>query len=185
MMRRAACLVVLAAIPGWAQIARTAALTERGGNPQPVARIAQRTLNEVEKRFDERLATLFDATDHLDLLGNMRGVYLSGYGAVFTAEVSLVVAPALTPFRQKITKELADSVRQRKIQRLPMLKIAMKQMLQEMASTFSQAPLDQQMVLVIRFYYEPWEDLSGMPSQVLVHADRKAALAGDVQMEQQ
>ncbi len=54
-----------------------------------------------------------------------------------------------------------------------------------MAATFIQVPPDQQMVLVVRFYYEPWEDLTGMPSQVLMRADRKSALAGDVQVEEQ
>ena len=43
-------------------------------------------------------------------------------------------------------------------------------------------PADQQMVLIVRFYYEPWEDMNGMPSQVLMRGDRKAALSGDVQV---
>jgi len=92
----------------------------------------------------------------VDLLGNTRGVYLDGYGAVFTTEASLVVTPTTNPFRQSISKELADGVRKRKIERLPLLKTAMKDMMRSMATTLIQIPADQQMVLIVRFYYEPW-----------------------------
>jgi hypothetical protein len=112
-------------------------------------------------------------------------VYLDNYGAVFTAEVSLVMTPAASPFRGKITKEYADSVRQKKIQRLPFLKAVMKEMMHNMAATFVQVPADQQMVLVVRFWYEPWEDMNGMPSQIIIHGDRASAMKGDVQVEEQ
>jgi hypothetical protein len=184
-MRSRAAILLLAVTPVWPQVATTAAVTRAAGNPRQAARIAPGTFTGLEKRFNQRLAGLFGADDPLDLLGNTRGVYLDGYGAVFTAEASLVVTPTLTPFRTKITKDLADSVRQKKIQRLPILKAAMKQMLHDMASTFIQVPPNEQMVLIVRFYYEPWEDMNGMPSQVVMRADHKSAMAGDVQVEEQ
>jgi hypothetical protein len=148
-------------------------------------RVAPSTMGPLERRFNERLTKLFDSNDPVDLLGNTRGVYLDNYGAVFTAEVSLVTTPANSPFRGKITKEYADSIRQKKIQRLPFLKAAMKEMMFNMAATFVQVPNDQQMVLVVRFWYEPWEDMNGMPSQVVMHGDRASAMKGDVQVEEQ
>jgi hypothetical protein len=148
-------------------------------------RVAPSTMGPLERRFNERLGKLFDANDPLDLLGNTRGVYLDNYGAVFTAEVSLAVTPAATPFRGPITKQYADSIRQKKIQRLPFLKAVMKEMMLNMASTFVQVPADQQMVLVVRFWYEPWEDMNGMPSQIAMHSDRASAMKGDVQVEEQ
>jgi hypothetical protein len=152
--------------------------------PPPV-KIAQGTFTALEKHFNDRLASLFPAGEAVDLLGNTRGVYLEGYGAVFTAEVSLVVTPTTNPFRKTISKELADSVRKKKLERLPFLKAAMKDMMHSMATTFIQVPTNQQMVLIVRFYYEPWEDMNGMPSQVLMRADRKSATAGDVKVEEQ
>jgi len=148
-------------------------------------RVSAGTVTPLEKRFNERLANLFENSDPLDLLGNTRGTYLDGYGAVFTAEVSLVMTPSITPFRSKITKEMAESIRQKKIQRLPFLKAVMKEMMHNMAATFVQVPEDQQMVLVVRFYYEPWEEMNGMPSQVFMRADRKGAMTGDVKVEEQ
>ena len=148
-------------------------------------RVAVGTMSSLEKWFNQRLTGLFEASAPLDLLGNTRGVYLENYGAVFTSEVSLVVTPAPGPFRGKITKEFADTIRQKKIERLPFLQSAMKEMLRNMGATFIQVPEDRQMVLVIRFYYEPWEDMNGMPSQIVMKADRPHAVKGDVQMEVQ
>jgi len=177
--------LLLAAAPMWAQVARTAAVRIDPGGPQQAVRIAQGTFTDLEKRFNARLERLFDANDPLDLLGNTRGVYLEGYGAVFTVELSLVRTPTLLPFRTTISKELAESVRAKKIQRLPALKAAMKEMLHNMAATFIQIPYDQRVVLIARFYYEPWENLSGMPSQVLMRATRKGSMAGEIEVEEQ
>ena len=160
------------------QIAPARAITPRAG------RVATGTVTPLERRFNERLVNLFEAGDPLDLLGDTRGVYLDGFGAVFTAEVSLVTAPTRL-FVPKIPKELADSIRQKKIQRLPFLTAVMKEMMHNMAATFIQVPEDQQMVLVVRFYYEPWEDLTDMPSQIIMRADRRNALTGNVQVEKQ
>ena len=61
----------------------------------------------------------------------------------------------------------------------------MKEMMHNMGALFIQVPEDQQMVLVVRFYYEPWEDMNGMPSQIVMRANRTNAMKGDVQMEVQ
>jgi hypothetical protein len=37
---------------------------------------------------------------------------------------------------------------------------------------------------VVRLYYGPWEDTTGMPAQVLLRADRGAAAAGKVETEE-
>lgn len=174
-------LLFLAGEPAGAQIAP---MKVPATNRQ-MSRVSASVLTPLEQSFNDRLSTMFDRNEPADLLGNTRGVYVQGFGALFTAELSLVLTPAATPFRGKITKEFAESIRQKKIQRLPFLKSAMKEMMHNMAAAFSQTPDDQQMVLVVRFYYEPWEDMTGMPSQVLMRAPRKDALTGNVQVEEQ
>ena len=177
-------LILLLLASGEQAAAQLAPMKMSGGAVR-TGRVSASSMTPLEKHFNERLKGLFGADDELDLLGNTRGVYLDNFGAVFTAEVSLVTTPSITPFRSKISKELADSIRVKKIQRLPFLKAAMKEMMHNMAATFIQVPESQQMVLVVRFYYEPWEDMNGMPSQIAMRADRKGALAGDVQVEEQ
>ena len=53
----------------------------------------------MEKSLDERISKLWDDNPYL-LLGTTRGVYLEGYGAVFTAEVNLVVEPDFADARR-------------------------------------------------------------------------------------
>jgi hypothetical protein len=192
-MRGAIALLVVASVPAAAQLTKAAQITKASAPVSGASamgslgnsKIALGTFLPLEKRFNQQLARLFDANEPLDLLGLTRGVYLEGYGVVFTAEVSLVVTPSKSPFLQNIPKELADRVRQRKIERLPFLKAAMKEMMRTAANTFMQIPTDQKVVIAIRFLYEPWEDRTGMPSQITMTADRKSAMAGDVQVEEQ
>ena len=48
----------------------------------------------MEKSLDNRIARLWQDNPFV-LLGPTRGVYLDGYGAVFTAEVNLVAGPGV------------------------------------------------------------------------------------------
>ena len=189
-MRRAAAMLLLACLPAVAQVTKASVSGGTPSQPQPITaykgfKVAPGSFKGIERRFNEQLTTLFDLNEPLDLLGPVRGVSLDGYGLVFTAELSLVVTPAKNPFLQTIPPALKERIRQRKIERLAKLKEAMKDMMRTAATTFIQVPLDQQIVFSVRFLYEPWEDLTGMPSQILMKADRKSAAAGDIQVEEQ
>jgi hypothetical protein len=43
----------------------------------------------------------YDINAPLDVLGLPRGIYLPGYGAVFTAEVNIVQVAGISPFRPR------------------------------------------------------------------------------------
>lgn len=154
-------------------------------NPVKAMRIAPQTFTELEKRFDNQLAAIGGLNDPIDPLGATRGLYLDGYGAVFTTELSLIVAPNPNPFRQTITKEEAAGVHQRKLGRLPLLKQAMAEMMKNSATALIQIPDNQQIVLAVRLLYLPWEDTTGLPAQVLMTATRRGAISGDVKTEDQ
>src|SRR5215831_18563502 len=189
-MRRAAAMLLLACLPAVAQVTKASVSGGTPSQPQPITvfkgfKVAPGSFKGIERRFNEQLTTLFDLNEPLDLVGPTRGISLEGYGIVFTAELSLVMTPGQSPFMQTIPPALKEKIRQRKIERLPKLKATMKDMMRTAANTFIQIPLDQQIVFSVRFLYEPWEDLTGMPSQILMKADRKSAAAGDVQVEEQ
>ena len=74
---------------------------------------------------------------------------------------------------------------QRKVARVPLLKQAMQEMMKTAAMTLIQVPEDQQFVFAVRLDYLKWEDTMGLPGLIVMKADRKSALAGDVQMEEQ
>jgi hypothetical protein len=152
--------------------------------PQKAARVPSQTISELEHSFDHRLETMADADNPVDLLGGTRGIQLEDFGMVFTTEASLLVTPTLTPFRQTITPELAARVHKTRIERMPLLKAAMKEMMRNMATACIQVPFNQQLVLAVRLYYGAWEDMSGMPAQIIMKADRASAALGKIETEE-
>ena len=186
-MIRAGAFFLLLLSTAWGQAPRKAAFKTPGSTPSIVIRIAPQSFRDLERRFDGMLVGMVpDANDPVEIMGNTRGLHLEGYGVVFTAEVSLVTTPGLSPFQVQIPKEVAERVRNKRLDRLPELRKMMKEMLHLMAMTFSmQIPADQQMVLGIRLYTAAWENSAGMPAQILMRATRAEAQAGNVITEEQ
>lgn len=137
-------------------------------------RVTRAALAAVEKSFDRRLEGVLDSP--FLLLGMTRGVYLEGYGAVFTAEVNLASGPTITPFRPQITKEEIAKLRLRKLERLPAVKNAMREMLVASAGSLDTVPAEERLAVGVSLFYFSWEDATGLPSQVLMQAPRKTLL---------
>ena len=185
-MKPGCALLLLSLTPAWCQIAKPAALA-RPSLPAPKAtRIPAQAISELERAFNNRLVTMADVNGNepAELMGDTRGVQLEDYGVVFTTEVSLVITPGIMPGRPKIPPEMASRVHKLRVERMPILKAAMKEMIRSMATVLTQIPASQQMVLVVRLYYGAWEDTTGMPAQVVMRADRAAAAAGKVETEE-
>ena len=138
-------------------------------------RVSRATIAAMEKSFDHRIESL-DVTDPFDLLGSTRGVYLEGYGAVFTAEVNLVVGPAISPFRPALTKEQIAKLRLKRLARLPVLKRQMKDALGALAASLDTVPPSEQIVLGVSLYYRSFEQRADLPGQILMQARRQALL---------
>jgi hypothetical protein len=183
-MRLRAGLLLLALAPAWAQIAKPAALSSPAVTPKPAPRLSASILGELEKTFDNRLGSMADPNEPVELMGDTRGLQLLDYGLVFTADVSLVKTPSINPFQKEIPKSVQERVHQRRVERLPILKAAMKEMLRNMATVGAQLPATQQMVLSVRLYYGTWEDTTGMPAEVVMRATRANAAAGAVETEE-
>ena len=192
-MKSAAVLLVLSLAPAWAQLPRPPAVASAAApaaapaavvTPTEKPRFPRQTLADVERHLDTKLASLGGANDPMDLLGDARGIYLDGYGAVFTAEVSLIVTPGINPFHTEFTAPEKEKVHQRKIDRLPLLRQAMRDMWRDSATTLAAIPDNQQVVIAVRLLYLPWEDTHGLPAQIVMKGDRRAA-AGAVQIEEQ
>jgi hypothetical protein len=138
-------------------------------------RVSRATVAAVEKSFDLRLEKDVVDSPYL-LLGMTRGVYLEGLGAVFTAEINLASGPSVTPFRPKLTSDDIAKLRHKKLERLPVLKNAMRQMLVAAAGSLDTVPVEERLVLGVTLFRFSWEDSTGLPSQVLMQAPRKALL---------
>lgn len=183
-MRHGLALLLLCLNPAWCQIAKPAAMASPTLPAPKVARIPAQVIGGLERGFNNRLTGMADVSEAVDLLGDTRGLQLDDYGVVFTTEVSLVVTPGITPFRQKIPPELAARIHKLRVERMPLLKVAMMEMMRNMAAALTQIPPSQRMVLAVRLYYGPWEDTTGMPAQVIMRADRASATLGKVETEE-
>lgn len=176
-------LLALALAPAWAQLSRVSS-PPAAVAPSAKPMVARQSFHDLETRFDTILATAGGA-DHLDLRGYTRGLYLDNCGAVFTAEVDLVVSPTPNPFRQVISPAERAQVHQRKAANLVVLKKAMREMMAAAANSLTGMPASDQVVLAVRLAYQPWEDTTGLPNQIMMKADRKSAAAGSIQTEEQ
>jgi hypothetical protein len=144
----------------------------------------RQVVTSVENRLNDKIAAIGGA-DPVYILGLTRGLYLQGFGTVFTAELDLVETPRPNPFQKEIPKEVAAKVHTRKIQNLALLKKAMHDMWVDAASTLTSIPDTEQVVLAVRLFYQPWEDTTGLPVQIIMKGPRKAAIAGGIQTEEQ
>jgi hypothetical protein len=159
-----------ARLPLLALVAAMALLAPQPPGP-PVTRAAFATL---EKKLDRRIVSL-SVNDPFEMLGTVRGVYLQGYGAVFTTELSLVVT-IISPFMPDLTAADIQKLHQKKLAKLVSLRQAMRQMLIEAAADLDSVPANEQIVLGVTLFNRSFEIKDGLPGQVVMQAPRQALL---------
>lgn len=145
-------------------------LAPAADKPKP----ARASVQTIERSFDRAVATL-DVNDPFDLLGLTRGVYLNGYGIVFTAEANLVITP-VSPFHPTPDQAGVDRLRERKLKRLAILKKVMKASILDAAAALDSMPPDEKVVLAVTLFYRSFEQRSGLPDQVIVQAPLRTLL---------
>ncbi len=138
-------------------------------------RVSRVSLAAMERSFDQRVLKLWSDDNAFVLMGNTRGIYLDGYGAVFTTEINLVTGPTMFGGIQLSKADIAR-FRQKKLQRLPQLKEALRHMLVDAAASLDAVPPDEQIVIAVFLSSYPWEDLTGLPSQVMMQAQKSKLL---------
>jgi hypothetical protein len=138
-------------------------------------RVSRTLMALMEKSMDDRCQNLWSDNPFVLVDGNARSVYLEGYGVIFTAAVNLVTSPTLT-FRPAITKTEIQDHRRKKIERLPQLKAEMKKALADFAASLDPVPADEQIVIAVLLTRYPWEDLTGIPSELTFQGQKKKLL---------
>ena len=134
-------------------------------------------IGNVETSINKRIESLWPGEPYL-LLGQAHGVYLEGYGWVFTARVNLAEGPGISPFRPQITDADKAALRKRKLERLPKLKTAMQEMMIAAAGAMDPLPANEKIVLSMLLFHLPYENTKDLPSQIVMEAPREALQAG-------
>jgi hypothetical protein len=137
-------------------------------------RVSRPLLVSMEKSLDDRIRTLWDDNPYL-LLGNTRGVYLENYGTVFTAEIDLVLNPT-SLMHANVNKDEIVKYHQKKLERVPLLKKALRDALVSCAASLDTVPPDEQITIIAFLAHHSWEDMSGIPTQITVQAPHKKLL---------
>jgi hypothetical protein len=182
-MKYQALLMLAALMPAPAQIATSVSTRNPETSTAPVKRmvIGRGAFDALERRFDGEFDKVGNPDNPIELLGNTRGVYLDGFGVVFTTELSLVATPGPSPFLTgPIPKELITRTHQKKKERLPVLRTSMREMLKVAGLALVQVPENQQIVMVVRLDYRTWENTAGLPGQILMRTGRKSAMVGEI-----
>jgi len=149
-----------------------AGLAQAAGAPGNHATLA--SIVSVEKSIDGKLTHLWPDEPFL-VLGGARGVYLEGYGAVFTAEIYLAPSP-MNVFQPNPTKEMVARYRQRKQERVPQLQAAMRELVAQIASSLGTLSDNDRVVLAVDLPSFAWEDAAGIPSQIIMQGQKSALL---------
>ncbi len=114
--------------------------------------------------------------DPFFILVSTLGVYLQGYGTVFTTQVNLANTAGISPFRQTISKEEKDRIHKKKFERLPLLRQAMREVLLTAGGQLSRMPAQENVVIAISLFYFSWEDTADLPAQIVLSVPRQQIL---------
>jgi hypothetical protein len=141
------------------------------------------TLRAIEKEMDGRILAT-GGSNPCNILNPSRGVYVTGLGAVFSAEVELAPTPGgIGLFQSAVGPEQKAKFRKDKLTNIPLLEKTLSDMvLSLVASPTLKLSETDQIVVAARLVYRSWEDTSGMPGQIVAHLDRRG---GTVKMEVQ
>jgi hypothetical protein len=147
-----------------------ASLTAQAAQP-----VSRSSISSIENTFDARIQR-FSVDEPLYLLGATRGVYLEGFGILFSADVDLMPSAAITPFHQSFTKEEKAKIRLKKLERVVKVKELARELLIDAAAKLETIPADEQIAVAITVLHKNWEDTTGLPAQIVIVAPRKALL---------
>jgi hypothetical protein len=140
-------------------------------SPPPVRRAVIRA---AELSLKDRLVRIFPDAP-ISVTGEPRGVYIDGFGAIFTAEMQPVSDGASLMHSILRPEEKAQVIAKKKA-RIPELEKGLKQALVETAASLDPVPLDEQVVLEVVIDRFLWEDGSGYPAELIVQAPRRKLL---------
>lgn len=141
------------------------------------SRISRDTILAVEGTVNQTLRGT--SSDPYELLGNARGTYLDGYGALFTFEIDLVPTGgfAISPFSAAKTPEDVAKMRDRKVKKLPELKDTMRNIMMSASSTLEGLPPGERVAMEATLFNFSWEkNGKEIPRRIFMSAEKQKLL---------
>jgi hypothetical protein len=145
-------------------------------------KVNRATIDAMEKSLDRKLSALWPG-DAAEVLGLTQGAYFTGYGVVFMSEVNVAVTTGISPFHPSATADDVKRTHEKKLARMIQMRAAMQDMLLDTAKSLDTVPADDQIAMGISLFYWNWEDRTGLPAQIVMHAQRKVLLQGKAALD--
>jgi hypothetical protein len=139
-------------------------------------RVNRTLMTQVERDLDQRIFRIWN-DNPMAVVGTTRGVYLQGYGIIFTVEMNMVTPPGGGLMGSPLTEDLKVEVHKKKVQRLPELKTALKDILVAVASQLDPIPANEQIVVAAILPRYTWEAAEGVPIQLTAQGMKSDLLA--------
>src|SRR5271166_5627753 len=105
-------------------------------------KVSRSMIEAMERSLDRKLTGLWPQ-DPAEVLGVSQGAYIRGYGAVFLGEVNLAPALGPTPFHPAVSPDEIRRTREKKLQRMAMLRSSMRATLMDSARSLDSLPNDE------------------------------------------
>lgn len=150
--------------------------------PEESLRLDFGAVRRSERTIDGRIDR-YNTESPMEVIGATRGVYLAGTGLLFSIEVSLSPAVGISPFFTRMPPGEVEKIHAAKLGRVPVLRQLLLTMLPEMAKAHPDVPANEEIVMGATMFYFPYENLEGLPAQMVVRAKagelRKLKTTGD------
>lgn len=127
------------------------------------------------KTYEQMIDTRFSDRPW-DLVANARGSYLPGYGAFFTAELSLTYVMPPMPFRPTAGPKEVQTIHDQKMKQVDALRTALREVIVKSASSLTTLPPNEKIVIEIRLFEQAFENHDGLPWRFTMSATRQSLL---------
>jgi hypothetical protein len=137
----------------------------------------------VKRVLLEGLVTGFAHTlvaDQMQIFGYPSGLYINGYGVVFSTEINLSYAQAVSPFQQTFSPAMVAKTHDFELKQLPVLRNEMRQMLLKASVTLDTLPASEQIAVGVNLTHQNWEDKSGFPEQIVMQGQKSQLMAAQL-----
>jgi len=136
--------------------------------------VTRKAIRAMEDSLDKRFGSMWPDTP-LAVVGPARGVYLEGYGAIFTTELNLA-GEGISLMHTFLTPQEKALVVKKKNERVPQLRKALQEALIGTAASLDTMPPEEQVVIQVILDRFTWEDAPSYPAEMIVQATRQKLL---------
>ena len=134
-------------------------------------------LFELEKRFEGHALQLW-GDDRFMFQQFPRAYYVTNFGVLMTAELSVAPGPGPSPFLPPLTRQTIFAHKKVVLERIPKLRALLKTELLDDVSMFPNLPDTERFGIAVTIYHISWEDTADVPTQIVVQGTKKALTAG-------